>query len=301
MELRDIEYFAVVAEHGHLGRAAEALGLSQPALSKSLRRLEEALQTKLFARIPKGVQLTAEGSALLARVRELKLSLQNIGREISDLATGSVGHVRIGVGFPGPEQFLVGAFATLLNGSLRTKVTATVSDNDLMIPALRNGELDLVMNFLTSIHSQEGLVREHLYDDEHVVVVSKTHRLVGRQQVCLADLANERWSVSALVQASQQKLHEVFREAGLRQPEIAFECRSTRLRLQIVASSDLVDYTSRCFLEQSALASNVRFLPVKELAWVRPIGLIYRREIYQPPAIKRLIEVLRAAAKKMKG
>ena len=54
MELRDIEYFAVIAEHGHLGRAADALGLSQPALSKSLRRLEQALQVKLVKRTPKG-------------------------------------------------------------------------------------------------------------------------------------------------------------------------------------------------------------------------------------------------------
>ena len=50
MELRDIEYFAVIAEHGQLGRAAEALHLSQPALSKSLRRLEDALGVKLFRR-----------------------------------------------------------------------------------------------------------------------------------------------------------------------------------------------------------------------------------------------------------
>ena len=69
MELRDIEYFAVIAEHGHLGRAADVLGLSQPALSKSLRRLEQALQVKLVKRTPKGVELSAEGSVLLLRVR----------------------------------------------------------------------------------------------------------------------------------------------------------------------------------------------------------------------------------------
>ena len=54
MELRDLEYFAVVAEQGNLGRAAELLGLSQPALSKSLRRLEEAMQVKLFDRNAQG-------------------------------------------------------------------------------------------------------------------------------------------------------------------------------------------------------------------------------------------------------
>src|SRR5262249_54970260 len=150
MELRDIEYFAVVAEYRHLGRAAEALGLSQPALSKSLRRLEHALQAKLVRRTPKGIEITAEGSALLVRARELRLSLQNIGREIAELSAGRVGHLRIGVGFPIAERFLVEVFATLFKDSPRTKVTSSVSDNDLMIPALRNGELDLVVNFLTS-------------------------------------------------------------------------------------------------------------------------------------------------------
>ena len=102
MELRDIEYFAVIAEHGHLGRAADKLGLSQPALSKSLRRLEQALQVKLVKRTPKGIQLTSEGSVLLLRVRDLRLSLQSLGREIADVSEGRVGQLRIGVGFPGP-------------------------------------------------------------------------------------------------------------------------------------------------------------------------------------------------------
>src|SRR5688572_1361688 len=98
MELRDIEYFTVVAEHGHLGRAAEALRLSQPALSKSLRRLETVLEAKLVRRTSKGVELTVEGSALLLRTRELRLSLQNITKEIADLSQGKIGYVRIGTG-----------------------------------------------------------------------------------------------------------------------------------------------------------------------------------------------------------
>src|SRR4030088_1827111 len=105
MELRDIEYFAVIAEHGHLGRAADALGLSQPAISKSLRRLEQALEVKLVKRTPKGVELTAEGSTLLLRVRALRLSLQDVTREIADVRDGSVGHLRIGVGENVAEYF----------------------------------------------------------------------------------------------------------------------------------------------------------------------------------------------------
>ena len=94
MELRDIEYFAVVAEHRNLGRAAEALGLSPTALSKSLRRLEKSLQAKLVNRTAKGVDLTVEGDALLSHVRGLRLSLADIASEVSDLAQGRVGRPR---------------------------------------------------------------------------------------------------------------------------------------------------------------------------------------------------------------
>ena len=93
MELRDLEYFVVVAEQGNLGRAAEQLRLSQPALSKSLKRLEDALEVRLFRRSANGMELTAEGSLLLSRARELRDSLRNVAREVSDVSRGHAGHI----------------------------------------------------------------------------------------------------------------------------------------------------------------------------------------------------------------
>jgi len=90
-----MEYFAAIADHGQVQLAAAALGLSQPALSKSLRRLEQAMKSKLLKRTPKGVELTAVGSALLARVRKLRLSVDDISREVADLSEGRAGHLRI--------------------------------------------------------------------------------------------------------------------------------------------------------------------------------------------------------------
>jgi len=307
MEWRDVEYFAIVAEHGHVGRAANALRLSQPALSKSLRRLEQDLQVKLVKRTPKGIALTAEGSVLLLRVRDLRLSLQSLRREIMDVGEGRVGLARVGVGFPGPEHFLSAAFAMLLKDAPRTKLVVSHSDNDLMIPALHNGELDLIVHYLprasSSAHSDEavrpieGLVCEALFDDEYVVCASAKHRLAGRKKVPLAELAQERWLSTDPALRGHGRLNKVFRDQGLPPPSIAMEARATALRLRTVAASNLVDWTSRIFVEHSAVASSLAILPVKELAWIRPVGLIYRRETYQPPAIKRLIEILKASAK----
>jgi DNA-binding transcriptional LysR family regulator len=148
MEFRDIEYFTAVAQHGHLGRAAESLGLSQPALSKSQRRLEHELGAKLVKRTPKGVELSAEGHALVTRARELRLSVQNIAQEIKDVSRGGVGFVRVGTGPTSSAEMLLDALLPLLTDAPRIEFNIIVSDNDLMIPALRRGELDLIFGYL---------------------------------------------------------------------------------------------------------------------------------------------------------
>jgi DNA-binding transcriptional LysR family regulator len=298
MELRDIEYFAVIAEHGHLGRAADALGLSQPALSKSLRRLEQALQVKLVKRTPKGVELTAEGSVLLVRVRELRLSLQSVAREIADVSQGRVGHLRIGVSAAISERLLSAAFAALLKDAPRTKLIASVSDNDLMVPALCNGELDLIIHYLP-LTPLEGVVWEHLYDSEYVVCASAKHRLAGRKQVTLAELAQERWALNELALPAQQRLLEKFRDSGFPPPRVAFQSRSAALRLRTVGSSDLLTIVSRDCIEQATSAATVITLPVEALAWLRPVGVIFRRETYLPPVGRRFIQIIKAMADDM--
>ncbi len=296
MELRDIEYFAVIAEHGHLGRAAAALGLSQPALSKSLQRLQNDLQVLLVKRTPHGVELTAEGAALQLRVRELRLSLQSVAREIKEVSKGLVGHLRIGVGTVISEHFLAVAFAKLLEYAPRIIFKVSVSDNDLMVPALVNGELDLVINYYAGSSRVEGILYEHLYEDNQVVCAAANHRLARKKNVSLRDLADERWACAEASLASQQTLHERFRSANLPPPRAGLECRSTSLRLRTVMYSDLLDFTAQSAVQQFA-SDLVKILPVKELAWRRSIGLMRRNETYTPPAVLRFIEIIKTAAK----
>jgi DNA-binding transcriptional LysR family regulator len=175
-------------------------------------------------------------------------------------------------------------------------LNVSVSDNDVMLPALHNGELDLIVNYLPA-SPLEALVCEHLYDDEFVVCASAKHRLAGRKHVTLAELAKERWVVSELTLLGRQRLHEKFRDGGFPPLHVALESRVASLRQRMVVSSELLEYTSRTFVRQAASASAVKILPVDELAWIRPVGVIYRRETYLPPALRRFIEVIKATAK----
>lgn len=298
MELRDIEYFAVVAEHGHLGRAAEALGLSQPALSKSLRRLEKSIQAKLVKRTPKGVELTAEGSALLSHVRRLRMSLHDIAREVADLSQGRVGHLRIGAGAGMVDDLLTAASSTLLKDASKVTLAVTIGNNDVLVPALRDGELDMIVSTIPTVPI-EDLVQEHLFDDEFIVYASVNHRLAGRKQLTIADLAQERWALSAANVLSWQSLHQAFESSGLPPPKIAMVAVSVSLKLRTVASTDLLGFTSRRVLRQADPRFRLVELPTKEISWRRRVGVGYQKDAYLSPAARRFIEILKSTAREI--
>ena len=291
MELRDIEYFAVVAEHGNVRRASEALGLSPPALSKSLRRLEQAMRAKLVERTPKGVDLTPVGAALLAQVQRLRLTLQDIHREAEDLSQGRAGHLRIGVGATTVED-LPTTYAALLQQAPDLTAHITVGDNDELVPALGKGELDLLFNVLPD-RPYPGCVQERLFDDVFVVCASAEHRLARRRHIALGELAHEQWTLSAGAVLNVQHIQRVFRASGLPAPRVAVEARPLRLRLQICASTSLLSFNARRGLRLAAHGLRLKELPVEDLRWRRAIGVIYRNESYLPPAARQLIRLLR--------
>jgi DNA-binding transcriptional LysR family regulator len=291
MELRDLEYFVVVAQHGNVTRAAEALELSTPALSKCLRRLESSVAAKLVERTPRGVALTPAGKLLLAKARRLGQLKEEVVREVADLAHGQAGELRIGLSQVDGEA-LPAAYSHLLREAPKLILKLTVGNNDVMVPRLCAGELDLVFNIIPAA-PYEGTVQEHLFDDEFVVCAAKDHPLVNRRNLRLSDLAGQRWALTAPDIASRAVLEQALRKAGLPAPYVAVEARSIRIRLQSWASAGLLGITSKRLLIQAARRFNLVQLPVKGAGWPRPVGAVYRKDGYLPPAGRRLIELLR--------
>src|ERR1700743_2268519 len=98
LEIRDLEYFDVIARTQNLGTAAQIIGRTKPALTKCIRRLEEAIGAALFVRSGRGIVLTAAGRTLRERAERLRSQAVEVRREVRDVATGAAGHVRIGMG-----------------------------------------------------------------------------------------------------------------------------------------------------------------------------------------------------------
>lgn len=294
MEFRDIEYFAVLAEHRHVGRAAEALDLSQPALSLSLRRLEMAMQTKLVKRTPKGVELTATGTALLARVQRLRLAREDVLREVADLSQGRAGILRIGA-HPGVVSYpLAPACAELLKDAADLELVVTAMTSGLL-PALRSGEVDLIVH--DAVPPQDDLVQAYLFDDPFATFVAANHRLAGRKQVTILDLAQERWARSG-ISANWDRFVEASLAAGNPVPRTAIRTDSQPLRDYLVATAGLLGYATRRGLKEIAAQYRVAEIRVKELERVRRVHVSYRKDGYLSPAGRRLIEILKATVKK---
>jgi DNA-binding transcriptional LysR family regulator len=298
MDLRDIEYFAVLAEHGQLVRAAEALGLSQPALSLSLRRLEKSANAKLVKRTPKGVELTAIGTALLTHVHRLRLARDDLAREVADLAQGKAGDVRIGTGPATAEGFLPAACIALFKEApqvtLHTSIGATT---DLLLPRLRTGELDIVVNHIANL-PQHDLLLEPLWEDEFVVYAAADHRLARRRSVTLADLVEERWaSTAASAFQAWQSLERTFSERGLPSPRFSMISDSVMLRQRMVACTTVVGIGSRGIVEANAASLRLKIIRVTDVKWMRPVAVVYRKAGYLSPSARRFIEILKSTAK----
>lgn len=301
MELRDLRYFLRVAEHRHIGRAAESLDLSETALGKSLRRLEKDVGGKLVQRAGRDVAPTAVGFALLERIGPLQGMLNDVRHQAEDLAQGGAGHIHVGTARGAPEHFVTEACLSLARESSSITLEISALANPVLSDCLRRGELDFCVTG-PQFFSTSQFVRENLYEDPFVVIASAHHRLAKKKFVSVPDIAAARWAAGSRVGSASLRqwraLILVFEHHGLPLPLVALETNSPAVRLQAIAYSEYLGIETRQFLRQGALRYPLVELPVREFTLVRPTAIIYRKGAYLSPAALRLIEILKAKARK---
>jgi len=296
MNFRDIEYFAVLAEHGHVGRAAEALGLTQPALSVSLRRLEQSMNTKLCKRTPRGIELTDVGHVLLSQVRRLRQTREDVMREVEDLSHGRAGNLRVGAHAGVMHNLMGPACCALLNAAPSVTLAVTVESNESAVSAIREGRLDLGVSVMPS-PPHPDMVQEPLLEDTIVVFASTQHRLAKRKQVTLDDLEGERWASTAFSAPALPLLSLALQDRGRNALRYVVQTSSLAFRDQLVANTDLLGTSSKRLLSQIKKRYRVVELPIKGFSVKRSVGVFYRKDAYLSPAARQFVGILKNTAK----
>lgn len=187
MHLRDLRYFAAVAEHRHFTRAAESLHVSQPALSKQIRALEKQLRTRLFERDHRTVALTAAGEALLPRAREVLAAWA-----AAEAALTTAG-VRLVVGFStGLGRGLLPAVRARLaehTPDLELRIRQVTWDDPTAGLADRSSDAAFV--WLPYPDPDGRYTHDVVLEEPRMVALPAGHRLATRETISFADLLDE--------------------------------------------------------------------------------------------------------------
>ncbi|ORB75367.1 LysR family transcriptional regulator [Mycobacterium scrofulaceum] len=184
LDLRLVGYFVVVAEHRHFGRAASALRIAQPSLSRQIRRLEQQLSVRLLDRTPQGTRLTEAGEVFLPRARALLRSAAQATAQARAAAQPS----RITIGYT-TGMIVTPAVREMRREHPDAEVQVTHLDWDRALDALLGHQVDAVVTRLP--FPTDGLHVTILYDEPRVLAMSIDHRLAGREFVTLDDIADE--------------------------------------------------------------------------------------------------------------
>ena len=184
LDLRLVSYFVVVAEHRHFGRAASALRVGQPSLSRQIRRLEQQLGARLLDRTPQGTRLTDAGEVFLPRAKALLRSAMQARAQARAAAQPS----RIIIGYT-TGMIITPAVRELRRENPDADIQVMHLDWDQARHALLDHRVDVVVTRLPFPTDQ--LHMTVLYDEPRVLAIPIDHRLAGRESVTLDDIADE--------------------------------------------------------------------------------------------------------------
>ncbi|MDT4837669.1 HTH-type transcriptional regulator HdfR [compost metagenome] len=289
MDPRDLAYFETIAELGHQGRAAERLCRSQPALTKSIQRLEESLGASLFQRDGRRIKLTPAGHLLLERSRQLRHSVDETRREVRDFANGLVGNIRLGCAVSMAEYLLPQLTATLLSLAPNVTLTLTVGMDDVLREGLLQGNLDLVIS--PYVDKVEGLETHALLEDQAVVVARRDHPLFSGP-ISQRELCRYRWVLPPLSASARKWIDNAFISRQLPTPMVQVESTSISLMPRLIARTDLLSFIAREHLLGGKAEASLREIPLAETTMTRVIGVSYRSEGYKSPATATLLDIL---------
>jgi LysR family transcriptional regulator of abg operon len=293
MDHRQLEIFLVTAERLSLSRAAEALDITQPGLSKSLQRLQNELGTKLYQRRGRGIALTEAGRALFKHGRVIEAQMAQARSELSGIATGMVGHVRIGAGPSWLSRHLPDAISRIIARKPNVQFMVETSFPDRLMGRLRQGELDIVIGALPDNRHDPDLRFQRLTRDVIRVVGRQGHPLTRKRDRSLADCAAQSWILPGRQELVRKRLERTFKAAKLPEPAVAVETDSLSLMLATLKTTDCLGLMTSQILAQPE-AHGVVLIDTEPLRFRREAGIISRAQDDRSPSVRLIIAELRS-------
>ena len=296
LSLRHLRLVAAIQAEGNLLRAAQHLNMTQSAVTKALQDAEAIAGVPLFERTNRGVTATMFGRSLTAHARLILAQMDNAAQELTGLRDGSLGSVAVGTLLAASASLLPESIAALRRSHPKLVLRVVDGTNDVLMPALRSGELDMVIGRLPEFRDREALRQETLLTDYAQIVLRKGHPLTRLAKPSLADLLAYDWVLPGPQTTLRRQIDAAFRAENLEPPSHAVDSVSFLTTRALLLSTDFLAVWP---VQLAALESQRHDIASLDLALPttrRPIGITTRAQDRTSPAAALLIDSLRTTA-----
>ena len=293
---RDLEYFVTAAQMMNLRLASQNLNITQPALSKSITRLEKELNIKLFKRAGRGLELTEAGRVLYQRGLALQSSYLELGEIMNELSSGAGGIVRVGVS-GSATQFLLPEICKMLQSQVpNMKLEIQIGMNDVLFTLLERHAIDVIIGPLVNYDSP--VVQLPVTADRVIVAASRDHPLAGKP-ASLRELSRYGWILPAKTVSMRQWLDKMFYENHCSPPDVKVEISSLASVPGLIAKSGLLSFLSENILVEEEFLSRLIRIDNDQLVMERRVGITWLDGAFLSPATHKVLELTKSVRQKM--
>ena len=292
IRLRHLHTFVAVAQQGTLGRAAETLNLSQPALSKTLNELEQLTGTRLFERGRLGAQLTLVGEQFLTHAVKVLDALNSAGQALNRKEGLNNDIVRIGA----LPTAALGILPTVIGQFHKQQKDITLQvatmNNTMLLAGLKSGEIDIGIGRMSDPELMSGLHYELLFLESLKLVVRPGHPLL-QETVTLSRVMEWPVVVSPKGTVPRQNAEALLQSQGCKMPAGCIETLSASLSRQLTVDFDYVWFVPSGSVKDDLRRGVLTALPIATQGAGEPIGILTRVDATLTPGTQTLLSAIR--------
>ena len=301
LKTRQLLLLVALAEEGNIHRAAQVLNMTQPAASKLLKDLEDALEVSLFDRLPRGMRPTWYGETMIRHARVALTSLNQAHDELEAAKSGQFGQVNVGAITAPGLALLPPTVALVKREHPNLQIALQIEPSDVLIERLNQGKLDILVARLFAQHDKTELRYEMLTDEPVCAIARPGHPLLSGPSPGLRDVVNEGWIVPPGGSVLRHRFDLMFQEEGLQAPNNLIETASLMFTTKMLQQSDMISVVATDVARYYADHGLLAILPMALPCQMDAFGLITRRDRLLSPAAKVMLRALKVSAMTVYG
>jgi len=294
-----LRHLVAVSDTGSFARAAEEAGISQPAISKSIRALEDGLEVRLFERGRAGARPTRYGELLVSHARAILAEYGLASAELHALGKAHEQRFAIGVSLSLAQSLLPRAISRFRRRWPEETLSVDVGLSTPLLAGLLKGDYDLVLSAPEEgVAIDERLRRTFLLEERDALIVGSAHPLLKQDAITLADLLDYPWIVPQR-STRLDRIHAVFARHRLPPPAHILRSESGDLARGLLKEEPFICLMGEGVLRADLVSGNVAILPDLGFSAGRAAFLFTRRSAHLRSAARNLSDILQETAREL--